>query len=111
MEVFALRSSTRPPWYIWVGGAVLAAALWFGFLVPLVPETSQGIFIEALLPLPLLGYIYMAVRVLFWMADRNWVSGVRRLAAYAVASSVGLAAFGIVLMGLEIRKGNFGYWH
>jgi hypothetical protein len=71
MEVFALRSSARPPWYIWVGGAALGEALWFGLLVPLVPKNVAGICIEALMPLPLLGYICMAARMLFWMAGHH----------------------------------------
>jgi hypothetical protein len=78
-------------------------------MYPLVPRTIAAAAIEALLPLPLLGYVYLAVRCLFWISERNWSGWTRGLLGTAIALSVGMVAFGTIAVAVVNTSAEFGY--
>lgn len=85
----------RRPWH-WVAAIVVAELLWFCFLYPLVPTTAAAVVLEAFLPLPLLGYIYLSVLCLEWISERTWSRWTRQLLSIAIALSAGAAGVWLV---------------
>lgn len=80
----------------WVAAFLVAELLWFCFLYPLVPTSAGAAAVEAFLPLPLLGYIYLSVLCLEWISGRNWSRWITRLLSTAVALSAGAAGVWLV---------------
>ena len=103
------QSTSKPRWWHWLAIAAGVELVWFGQLYPLVPRTAAGAIILAALPLPVAGYIYVAVKALFWVADRTWPHWVRRTTSVAIAVSVGFVIFGIILAAEMARRSDFGY--
>ena len=62
-------------------------------MYPVVPKTVAAAALEALLPVPLLLYVYVAARCLFWVSERPWSAWTRQslIAAFALgAGAVGI---------------------
>ena len=76
-------------WRLWFAAAVLCELGWVGLMHPLVPKTLGAGLVLALLPLTLVGYVYVVARLLVRLADAHWNLRVRRLIALALALSVG----------------------
>ena len=98
----------RRPWH-WVAAILVAELLWFCFLYPLVPTTAAAAVIEALLPLPLLGYIYLSVLSLEWISERNWSRWTTRLVSIAIALSAGAAGVWLVDWAIINVPAEFKY--
>ncbi len=96
-------------WWHWVVVALVAELLWFCFMYPLVPQSLSAAALEALLPLPLLGYIYLAVQCLVWISGRNWSRWTRRLLNAAIALSVVAAGIWIIDWAVIHTSAVFGY--
>jgi hypothetical protein len=96
-------------WWHWVVAILAAELLWFCALYPLVPRTAGAAALEALLPLPLIGYIYLAVLGLFWISGRNWSRWARRLLVTAIALTVGAAGIWMVDWAVIHTSAQFGY--
>ncbi|HEV2701439.1 MAG TPA: hypothetical protein VGV09_07400 [Steroidobacteraceae bacterium] len=95
IELLPNSAFPRRRWH-WIVVALVAELLWFCFLYPLVPRTVPAVAFEALLPLLLLGYIYLAVRCLLWIAGRRWSRWTRQLLGGAIG--LGAVATGIWLV-------------
>jgi polyferredoxin len=105
-----LQSSLFPNrWWHWIAVTFIAEILWFGVMYPLVPRTVAAAALEALLPLPLLGYLYLASRCLFWISKRPWSPWARRFLGVAIALSVGVVCFGIIAVAIVYTPVEFGY--
>lgn len=96
-------------WWHWVVAILAAELLWFCSMYPVVPRTAGAAALEALLPLPLIGYIYLAVLGLFWISARNWSRWPRRVLVAAVALSVGAAGVWMVDWAVVHTSAEFGY--
>jgi hypothetical protein len=88
----------------------LAEVLWFGLLYPFVPRTLGAACLEALIPLPVAAYVFVVIRALFWLSNQKWKPILQRAVGMALASSVGVVAFGLICAAEVLRKGEFGYW-
>jgi hypothetical protein len=95
-------------WVTWIVGAAGAELCWFALLHPLVPITMRAGVVEALLPLLIVGYIYLVVRALLWLADAPLSMALRRLVALLLVLSVGLAVFAIVYTAQQLLSNEFG---
>jgi hypothetical protein len=96
-------------WWHWVVGILAAELLWFCVLYPLVPRTAAAAAFEALLPLPLIGYIYLAVLSLFWISRRNWSRWTKGALSTAIALSVGAAGIWMIDWAVIHTSAQFGY--
>ena len=85
-----------------------AELCWFALLHPLVPVTMRGAVVEALLPLLIVGYIYLVVHALLWLADAPLSMALRRLVALVLVLSVGLAIFAVVYTTQHLLSHEFG---
>jgi hypothetical protein len=105
-----LGNSTFPRrWWHWVLVAFAAELLWFCFMYPVVPRTVPALTLEALLPLLLLGYLYLGVRCLLWISRRSWSRWTRRVLTTAIAVGVGAVGIWIVDWAVVQTPAEFGY--
>src|SRR5580704_15792953 len=93
----SLSNSAFPRrWWHWVLVVLAAEVLWFCFMYPVVPRSVPAAAFEALLPLPLLGYSYLAVQALVWISARSWSPWTKRLLSAVIALSVVAAGIWVV---------------
>jgi hypothetical protein len=96
-------------WWYWPAALVMVELVWFGLLYPLVPRTFVGAALLGLLPIPVAAYTLGAMRVLSWVSGMEGPHWIRRLVAAGVTLSVGIAIFGLVLVTIMARRGDFGF--
>ena len=96
-------------WWHWAAAALIAELLWFCAMYPLVPKTVGALAFEALLPLPLLIYIYLAVVCLLWISKWSWPRWTKQLLSTAIALSAVAAAIWIVDWAVLNTSAEFGY--
>jgi|HubBroStandDraft_5_1064220.scaffolds.fasta_scaffold23008_3 hypothetical protein len=96
-------------WWHWVLVALAAEVLWFCFMYPLVPRSLPAVAFEALLPLPLMGYIYLAIQGLLWISGRRWSRWTKRLLSAAIALSVVAAGVWVVDWAVLHTSAAFEY--
>jgi hypothetical protein len=96
-------------WWHWLVVALVAEVLWFCFMYPLVPTSLSAVAFEALLPLPLLAYIYLAVQGLAWISGRRWSPWTKRVLNAAIALSVVAAGIWIIDWAVIHSSVVFGY--
>jgi hypothetical protein len=103
-------NSVRPrDWWQWAIVIVAAELLWFCLMYPLIPRTVGAAVVEALLPLPLLGYVYLVVRCLFWISKQSWSVWMRRFLSTAVAVILGAAGVAMIAVTVVQTPAEFGY--
>jgi hypothetical protein len=109
IELLSKSAAFPNRWWHWVLVTLAAELLWFCFMYPLVPMTVPAAAIEALLPLLLLGYIYLAVQCLLWISRRSWSRWTRLSLGTAFALGVGAAGIWIVDWVVIQTPVEFGY--
>jgi hypothetical protein len=80
-------------WWHWAVAILVADVLWFCSMYPVVPKTFGAAALEALLPIPLLIYVYVAAQCLLWVSKRPWSRWTRQCVGTALA--VGAGAVGL----------------
>jgi hypothetical protein len=83
-------------WWHWAVAILVADVLWFCAMYPVVPTTAGAAALEALLPIPLLIYVYVAARFLLWVSQRRWSRWTRQSAGAAIALGAGGVAIWMV---------------
>ena len=96
-------------WWQWAAAALAAELLWFCAMYPLVPKTVGALAFEAVIPLPLLGYIYLAVVCLLWISKWSWPRWTKQLLGTAIALSVVAAAIWVVDWAVLNTSAEFLY--
>jgi hypothetical protein len=96
-------------WWTWVAAIVAADLLWFCSMYPIVPRSMSAAALEALLPVPLLLYIYVVVRVLFWISKRPWSGWARRSACTVLAVVAGATGIWMVAWIVVHTSAVYGY--
>jgi hypothetical protein len=109
IEVLSKSAAFPNRWWHWVLVSLAAELLWFCFLYPLVPKSVPAAVLEALLPLLLLGYMYLAVRCLWWISKRSWSLWTRRVLAAAIVVAVGAVGIWAVDWVVVQTPAEFGY--
>jgi hypothetical protein len=108
VEISANFTSPRR-WWHWAFAILVADVLWFCSMYPVVPRTVAAAALEALLPVPLLIYVYLAARCLFWVSERPWARLTRHSLVAAFALSA--AALGIWMVDWAVvhTSAEYGY--
>jgi hypothetical protein len=109
IEVVSESAAFPSRWWHWIVVSIAAELLWFCFMYPVVPKTVPALILEALLPLLLLGYIYLAVQCLVWISGRSWSLWTRRVLAAAIAVAVGAVGIWMVDWVVVQTPVEFGY--
>jgi hypothetical protein len=96
-------------WWHWAVAFLVADLLWFCAMYPVVPRSVGAAVLEALLPMPLLIYVYVAARCLLWVSRLPWSSWTRQFLGAAIALAAGAAGIWMVDWAVIHTSAEYGY--
>ena len=82
-------------WRLWFGALVAAELCWFVLLRPHIASFGS-MLVLALLPLTVVGYLYLMAAVSAYLADRRWDFRLRQLIVIMLGLSVGCFVFSLL---------------
>ena len=82
-------------WRLWTGALIVAEICWFAVMRPRIGSLGP-IFILALLPLTVVGYVYLMTAVSVYLADRPWDLRLRQMIVVILGLSVGCFVFALL---------------
>jgi len=77
-------------WRWWLGGAAIAEIGWFLLLRPRHTASFHTLFMLGLLPLTVVGYVYLMVAVSSFLEARNWDYRLSQVIVLMLGFSCGL---------------------
>jgi hypothetical protein len=83
-------------WRLWVGAALVAEICWFALLRPRIAGNFGAVFTLALLPLTVVGYVYLMAAVSAYLVDRDWEFRLRQTIVIVLGLSVGCFVFALL---------------
>jgi hypothetical protein len=95
-------------WRLWVGAVLVAEICWFALLHPRIAGNSPTVPALALLPLTVVGYVYLMAAVSAYLADREWDFRLRQLIGIMVGLSVGCFVFAVLWLAKVHFEGELG---
>ena len=95
-------------WRLWVGAVLIAEICWFALLHPRIAGNFRSILVLALLPLTVVGYVYLMAAVSAYLADREWDLRLRQLIVILLGLSVGSFVFALLWLAKVHFEGELG---
>ena len=83
-------------WRLWGGAVLFAEICWFALLHPRIAGNLRTILGLALLPLTVVGYVYLMAAVSAYLVDRNWEVRLRQMIVIMLGLSVGCFVFALL---------------
>jgi len=83
-------------WRLWLAALVAGEIGWFALLHPRNPEGVHTILVLALLPVAVVGYVYVMTGVSAYLAERHWDFRLRQLIVLILGLSVGCFVFALL---------------
>src|SRR5882762_5028068 len=83
-------------WRLWVGAVLVAEICWFALLHPRIAGNFRTLLALALLPLTVVGYVYLMAAVSAYLADREWDLRLRQMIVIMLGLSVGSFVFAVL---------------
>lgn len=83
-------------WRLWVVAVLVAEICWFALLHPRIAGNFRVVLALALLPLTVVGYVYLMAAVSAYLADRQWDFRVRQMIVIMLGLSVGSFVFAVL---------------
>jgi hypothetical protein len=94
-------------WRLWLGAIVVAEICWFALLRPRIG--SYGAFLAlTLLPLTVVGYVYLMAAVSAYLADQRWDFRLRQMIVVMLGLSVGCFVFSLLWLAKVHFEGELG---
>lgn len=94
-------------WRLWVWAVIVAEICWFALLRP--RSRSFGtILILALLPLTVVGYVYLMAAVSAYLGARQWDYRLRQMIVIMLGLSVGCFVFSLLWFARAHFEGEVG---
>jgi hypothetical protein len=110
--VFHMRLIPDSPalrkWRLWVGAAIVAEIGWFALLHPRTAGNLRGVLTLALLPLTVVGYVYVMAAVSASLANRPWDLRLRQMTVAMLGLSVGCLVFALLWLAKVHFEGELG---
>ena len=82
-------------WRLWVGAVVIAELCWFALIRPRT-SSFPTLIVLALLPLTVVGYLYLMAAVSAYLAERRWDFRLRQMIVIMLGLSVGCFVFSLL---------------
>lgn len=82
-------------WRPWAAAVVVAEICWFALLRPRTSGPGT-LLVLSLLPLTVVGYVYLMVAVSAYLADRRWDYRLRQMIVLMLGLSVGCFVFSLL---------------
>ena len=95
-------------WRLWVGAVLAAEICWFALLHPRIAGNFHAILALALLPLTVVGYVYLMAAVSAYLADREWDFRLRQMIVIMLGLSVGCFVFAALWLAKVHVEGDLG---
>jgi hypothetical protein len=95
-------------WRLWVGAVIVAEICWFALLRPRIAGNFRTILALALLPLTVVGYVYLMAAVSAYLADREWDLRFRQMIVIMLGLSVGSFVFAVLWLAKVHFEGELG---
>ncbi|HYM42733.1 MAG TPA: hypothetical protein VET46_08200 [Steroidobacteraceae bacterium] len=83
-------------WRWWLAAALVAEAGWFLLVRPPGSTSFHSLFMLGLLPLMVVGYVYLLVAVTSALAERDWDYFFKQMIVVILGSSVGFFVFALM---------------
>lgn len=95
-------------WRLWAGAAIVAEICWFALLRPRLLGSLRALLVLALLPLTVVGYVYLMAAVSAYLADRQWDFRFRQMIVLMLGLSVGCFVFALLWLAKVHFEGQLG---
>ena len=95
-------------WRLWAGAVIVAEICWFALLRPRITANFRAVLVLALLPLAVVGYLYLMAAVSAYLADRDWDFRFRQMIVIMLGLSVGCFVFALLLLAKVHFEGQLG---
>jgi hypothetical protein len=99
LELHMLLAPETPAlrrWRLWIGALIVAEIGWFAFVGPRISGSFSTVLVLALLPLAVVGYVYLMAAVSAYLADRPWDFRLRQLIVLMLGLSAGCFVFALL---------------
>ena len=94
-------------WRLWVGAVIVAEVCWFALLHPRT-GSYRAILVLALLPLTVVGYVYLMAAVSAYLAGQRWDFRLRQMIVGMLGLSVGCFVFALLWLAKVHFEGELG---
>jgi len=95
-------------WRVWFAAILVAEICWFALLRPRVSGHFETILVLALLPLTVVGYLYLMAAASTYLAERSWDFRLRQMMVVMLGLSVGCFVFALLWLAKVHFEGEFG---
>ncbi|HEY6927929.1 MAG TPA: hypothetical protein VI653_30915 [Steroidobacteraceae bacterium] len=95
-------------WRSWAGALIVAEICWFALLRPRLLASLGSILLLALLPLTVVGYVYLMTAVSAYLADRQWDLRIRQMIVLMLGLSAGCFVFALLWLAKVHFEGELG---
>ena len=92
---FTPEISALQRWRRWGGALIVAEIGWFALQRPRIAGNSHGVFLLSLIPVAVIGYVYLLAAVSAYLEQRDWDYRFRQLIVVMLGLSVGLFVFAL----------------
>ena len=82
-------------WRLWIGAAIVAEICWWALLRPRL-DSYGTVLVLTLLPLTVVGYLYLMAAVSAYLADQRWDFRLRQIIVIMLGLSVGCFVFSLL---------------
>ncbi len=95
-------------WRPWLGAVIGAEICWFALLRPRITGELGTLLMLALLPLAVIGYVYLMAAVSVYLAEREWDYRLRQVIVVMLGLSVGCFVFALLWLAKVHFEGQLG---
>ena len=95
-------------WRVWVVALLVAEICWFALLRPRVFGHFRTILVLGLLPLTVVGYVYLLAAASMYLSDRSWDFRLRQMIVIMLGLSVGCFVFALLWLAKVHFEGELG---
>jgi len=92
-------------WRVWLGAVIVAEISWFAVLRPRA-HSYRTILVLALLPLTVVGYLYLMAAVSAYLDDKRWEFRLRQMIVVMLGLSVGCFVLSILWLAKVHFEGD-----
>ena len=83
-------------WRLWFGALVIAEIGWFALMRPPFHGHFRSLVMLALIPIAVVGYVYLLAAVAVYLDSRDWDYQMRQLIVVLLGLSVGFFLFALM---------------
>ena len=83
-------------WRLWFGALIIAEIGWFALMRPPFHGHFRSLLMLALIPIAVVGYVYLLAAVAMYLDNLNWDYQMRQLIVVLLGLSVGFFLFALM---------------